>query len=438
MKALSLCVLVLSLAALAAAVESAQACSCAMPDPRSALAAGDGAFVGTMVSRRETADSQAILTFEVERALKGSIGKRVEVVTARDSAGCGLEMPVGTRTGLVLDRRDGAWHGGLCAQFSPADLLAAALPLPAPNGKGPVALVVGGQFGPVRTIALDRKGRTLAYGKGQGTTGLLSVCPGGRRLVEVSQLAPSVLAVRETSSLRLVRQHALHLPGKRLPYTVRCANASGATVLVFAGAGGDSGLGAAIYRLVGPRATLLWRGTGQAADLTGPEAHVYAGASGEPSTLVAVDLRTRRTTTLAALPECGLSLVRDATGAHLAGVAACNEGRPQVFVADLGRRPVKVHAATLVGESPGGSVLWLPEGRLAFLPWYGRGRGRVLDTSLRTVSRFTWTAGNGALVGAKIFGLGANGTLIAADLPSGPTRTIRRLPSPTAYVIVAA
>ena len=161
MRALAVCVLVLFAAGLAAAVEPARACSCAQPDPRSALADADGAFVGRLLARRQL-DDRAVLTFSVERAVKGSLGSMVEVETARDSAGCGLELPVGTRTGLVLERREGAWHGHLCAQFAPADLLAAAKPLPAPNGSGPVALL---RRRPLRACPVARTRRARPHAR---------------------------------------------------------------------------------------------------------------------------------------------------------------------------------------------------------------------------------------------------------------------------------
>jgi hypothetical protein len=103
-KALLACILVLGAAALSAGVEQGRACSCALPDPRGALAQADGAFVGKLVSRRLEAQA-AVLTYRVERALKGAIGATVEVKTASNGAACGIEAPVGTRVGLVLDRR---------------------------------------------------------------------------------------------------------------------------------------------------------------------------------------------------------------------------------------------------------------------------------------------------------------------------------------------
>jgi hypothetical protein len=110
MKTLAAVVLVLVAATLAAGVESARACSCALPDPRSTLAQTDGAVVGRLVSRREV-DQQAVLTFGVERALKGSIGSTIEVRTASNSAACGLELwcrcvlaAGGSRSSLTPDR----------------------------------------------------------------------------------------------------------------------------------------------------------------------------------------------------------------------------------------------------------------------------------------------------------------------------------------------
>ena len=161
MRALVALVFVLFAATLAGRVESGRACSCALPDPRAALAQADGAFVGTLVSRRDGGQT-TVLTFSVEKALKGRIGKTVDVSTASNSAACGIEVQTGTRVGLVLERRAGSWHGFLCWEFAPEELLEAGLPLPAPDGRGPVALLVGGGFGESRLAAQDSPGRTLA------------------------------------------------------------------------------------------------------------------------------------------------------------------------------------------------------------------------------------------------------------------------------------
>ena len=91
----------------------------------------DGAFVGTLLERREPAAAPVqssadpvTLVFRVEQVYKGDIDSRVAVVTARDGASCGLEVEVGERMGLLLDRAGGEWRSGLCSQVEPAEFLA--------------------------------------------------------------------------------------------------------------------------------------------------------------------------------------------------------------------------------------------------------------------------------------------------------------------------
>ena len=128
----------MAIAALAAAVEPARACSCIPPDPWSYLKQADGAFVGRLISREDLGAGRARLTFGVERAVKGNIGSSVDVVTPSNGAACGIETSVGQRIGLFVWREDGQWKGILCWQVAPEDLLAAAT-LSAPNGRGPAA-----------------------------------------------------------------------------------------------------------------------------------------------------------------------------------------------------------------------------------------------------------------------------------------------------------
>lgn len=109
----------------------AHACTCAPVDLEQALPSADGAIIGTLLERREPAPAPiqssadpVTLVFRVEQVYKGDIDNRVEVVTARDGASCGLEVAVGERTGLLLDRDGDVWRSGLCSQVDPADFLA--------------------------------------------------------------------------------------------------------------------------------------------------------------------------------------------------------------------------------------------------------------------------------------------------------------------------
>ena len=121
-----------ALVTLAAAVAlvtpaEASACSC-IPwgKPRAELARANGAFVGVYLSRRPLRPPGAttssldtyLYRFRVERRLKGTFGKTVEVLSARDGASCGLEVVRGQRVGLLLRRVKGRWESNLCSQRS--------------------------------------------------------------------------------------------------------------------------------------------------------------------------------------------------------------------------------------------------------------------------------------------------------------------------------
>ncbi len=152
---------VAAVAVVAATATPAHACSCAMPDPRSLLAQTDGAFVGRLIERRDLGDGRAVFTFRVERRVKGAMGTTVDVESASNGAACGLETTIGARIGLFLERSAGRWTSSLCWQVSPDDLLAAAQPLPPPNGRGPTTLLVAGRFG-AREAA---RARSIADGR---------------------------------------------------------------------------------------------------------------------------------------------------------------------------------------------------------------------------------------------------------------------------------
>jgi hypothetical protein len=190
-----------------AGTQAAHACSCAIGDPRDALHSADGAFVGTLVERTEVDAQTSIFTFEVETAVKGTLGAEVNVRSASNGAACGLEVGFGQRIGLLLaTAEDGAWASGLCSQIDPDVLLQAAQPLPEPDGEGPVRFVVGGNLGENRLMSLDRIGRTLGYGAGNGHAQDVDVCPGATRVLEGAAVGRQAqLVVRELPSLDVFR-----------------------------------------------------------------------------------------------------------------------------------------------------------------------------------------------------------------------------------------
>jgi hypothetical protein len=432
-KTLGGCILVAVVGVLAAGVDEGRACSCALPDPRAALAQGGGAFVGKLVSRRDSGQ-QAILTFSVDRALKGSIGRTVEVVTASNSAACGIEIETGSHVGLVLDRRGDAWQGYLCSQFDPEELLAAALPLPVPNGRGDVALILGAELGDVRLLALDARGRTLAYGRGGGRAGLVSLCPGRRRLAELAYTAGgSSLVVREARTLRILRRQRLRLPGERYAQRLRCEDGSGQSIVLFARGPGGSGAGSALLRVAFDRLAEIWTGAAHDAAIGSTTAYLSGGLTGR--SLLRVDLVGRRVRRLATLPGPTIALSVDKTGTVVAGVHARLDRAAQVVRVDL-RSPTRVRTVRLPADEGQAQVLWLARGRLLFVPAYGS-TARVLDASLRTRSRFRWKATTAALVGPQLYGIDISATLFRAALPSGPQRLARRLPGRPTLIVSA-
>lgn len=109
-------------AAVLALAADALACSCLPVDLARDLPRADGAFVGTLLARHERGD-EAVFRFRVEQVYKGEIEDRIDVVSARDGAACGLELPAGERVGLLLERDGGSWRSGLCSQVAPAAFL---------------------------------------------------------------------------------------------------------------------------------------------------------------------------------------------------------------------------------------------------------------------------------------------------------------------------
>jgi hypothetical protein len=113
------------LAAVLAVAARAEACTCVPVNLARDLPRADGAFVGTLLTASPRGPSEAVYRFRVEQIYKGDeIENRIDVVSARDSAACGLELPIGERVGLLLDRRGGTWRSSLCSQVEPAAFLA--------------------------------------------------------------------------------------------------------------------------------------------------------------------------------------------------------------------------------------------------------------------------------------------------------------------------
>ena len=128
------------------------ACSCRAEVPvEEFLSHSDGAFVGVFTGRDvppgrvdvNDLGRPVVNHFQVERTVKGDIGRRVDVQAEASGASCGLELEVGERTGLFLFRDAGGWTSGLCAQVEPQALLAFAPAAAGAGVDGGLILLVG-------------------------------------------------------------------------------------------------------------------------------------------------------------------------------------------------------------------------------------------------------------------------------------------------------
>jgi uncharacterized MAPEG superfamily protein len=408
----------------------ADACSCVNQGPRAQLHDADGAFVGRLIEKRPR-DYEAVYVFVVEQAVKGKFGTLAEVIAPAHGPSCGIEAAPRVRIGLLV-RRDGPYlRSSLCWQVDADDLLAAARPLPKPNGRPPAVVLVGGQADGVQTMALDGRGRVLAYGPGRGYTMLLAACPGGRLALE---LGLGGIRVRALPRLRLVRE----IPLERSEYAPRslcCGDPQASRIHVF---GRRDGVGpwpaAARIVSVGAEARVTWTGEATAGsfDRTGTRAYLNTGKDG--TSLMTLHLGDGRLEQTATLPPYTGPLVPSADGTQLAGVA-----NPRRYVYP-GAGPT-----SLVVVRPSGTVAVVPTSRrvsgeaawwgsrVVFLPTYvpseGVDRLVVYDPSRGTVRRLArWPAESGSVRGAAAYGV-ARGKVYAADLRTGRLRVISRVPT---------
>ena len=422
------------------AADGAGACSCFPRDPRRALQSSDGAFVGVFLSKQVLrGGDEAVFTFRVERALKGRVGRRVRVHSAASGAACGLEGRRGQRVGLLLARTKKGWASSLCNEVAPAALVAAARPLPKPNGRGPARLLVGGSFGEARLLALDAEGRTLAYGIGTGVTVRSVVCPGATRVVELVSTpnAPYRIAVRTLPALKLVRQ-ATPTVGRRAAFVpLDCADASGSRIRGFV-ANGD-GVISAIAELRGRVLTPLVPGQMYAAAIAGESAYVV-----DHDELVRIDLASGLRTHVAHVPPRTSGLVPSPDGRFVAAYQSSDPDAEEEAGEELPSAAVLVDVAAgtvrseSIGIGLGFDVAWLDPEHVAYLPELAYdGVASVFDTALQRVGKVApWRAEVGAVLDGAAWGV-VDGLLTRAAFPAGSQRVVRDLGSPEVWSIAA-
>lgn len=404
----------------------ASACSCAQSDPRTSLKAADAAIIGTLLSKTPSGQWNADYTFRVDEAVKGDFGETVVIESANNGAACGLEVDIGGQTGLFLDGSESkGWRSSLCAQISPEELRAAARPMPAPDGEGPIKMLAGGKWGEMGIVALDSEGRTLAYGRRAGGSTVASVCPGSARFVEVPWSGKNRMVVRETSTLEVVRTIAL--PDGRKADRVWCLDQGGDNI-VFASVRYREPLSKSwVYRLQGSSLESLYEGTATWPNLVGDELFVTEGRYGRK--VGVVDLATGEKAFLAKVPRYagGVSVSPDGTR-----LAASAGGERETLVSIHRNTSPATVTTKDHGEGMDGEMYWLDDDSIAYLPGgYDNSKVKIFDADLNLESRLDgyWYTLDEELLGSAAYGMGWGG-LYRAALPGGPAELLREFPTP--------
>ena len=422
------------------APSAAHACSCAAPDPLEQLEVSPGAFIGEAIEREEDGQ-EAVWTFRVERSVKGDLGDRVEIRAPIAGATCGFDFLMGKRVGLFLRGSSGNWTAGLCDLVTPEQMLKAAMGLPRVESDAPIRFVVGGAFGQARLVALDRDGRIVGYGFGEGRTVQVAACPGGGRVVEYVQGRQSrpgapILAVRDLASMEVVEEIDIRLAelnGSVLE--LECRSPSGDEMVLF----GDRHRGPQVVMRASSGALVpVWEGRAYAGSLADDSAFICQGRRGDRA--VAVDLESGEEREIAEVPHRTGPLVASPDGRWLAAVSKGRAQGPdaapsQVVLIDLAGDASVVSTVRLARPGITSHVRWLSDGRFLVAPDSDAGEpARVFDTSLRELEqRGSAPLRDVVVAGDRVVALRANGRVVATS-PGFDQKPVT-LPTDRAYAI---
>lgn len=216
-------------------VASASGLSCAAVDIRDALREADAAFIGRRVDVPQIQDPRPQdlpMQFAVETWVKGDFGSPVTVASAW------TQPQPGQRVALILSLHDGVLRVNDCANVEPEVLLAIIGASAEPESDAPAALLIAGDFGASRMMALDAEGLLVGYGDGEGTVESIVVCPGGQRVVELGadheHQRPWFVAVRDVATMEIMSEIRLG-PMEELPGAPVCRDGEASDMLMYLG-----------------------------------------------------------------------------------------------------------------------------------------------------------------------------------------------------------
>lgn len=415
----------------------AKACSCAIGDPRDALAQSDGAFIGTLLS--QTPDpgdggESSTYTFTVDEEVKGDLDGTIEVHSASNGASCGLEVPIGGQTGLFLRDDGGVWWSSLCSQIDPDELRAAAEPLPEPDGEGPIKMLMSGSYGEAGIVALDSQGRTLAYGNREPDSGLIHVCPGSERFLEAyGDWRRPDLAVRDTSTLDVMRTIDLPIGDDGLRHlsivSLACDEDASTIYVATIKESGDSE--DIVFKITGDEVKRFYRGKVGDFHFEGTDLWVTEG--GRARFLVKLDLAAPERDGIATVPDNSREPRVSPNGKWVVLRAGGDRSKLVVVNTETGH----VRSKTLP-EGVSGEALWLTNRRIAFLPGgYDNSKVKIYSRALQPLDTLAgdWYTNSNFLSGDVAYGVGW-GALYRAPLPGGPAEVLRMFDTPSTYFLV--
>ena len=319
---------------------------------------------------------------------------------------------------------------GSVFQIDPDVLLQAAQPLPPPDGAGPVRYVVGGNLGENRLMALDRMGRTLGYGVGDGDAQDVHICPGATRVLEAAASGRNaLLVVRELPSLGVVR--TITIAETRRPWVPQtaCLNGTGGRLLAFERHRAEYWL----HQVTGSTDRVVWHGHVRDVVIQDGRAYVIDGLE-----LFEVNVRDGSLDPLAPIPPHVQGIAVSPDGTRIAGFVY---GR--YLPVQTPSRVISVRIADGLMTSfeltdfAAGDVAWVDARTIAYLPGGSDDQHAwLLDArTMRSVGGFDgWYAAESVVLGGAVFGIGW-GQLARADLGVGDVRLVRAFDGPLTFVL---
>ena len=300
--------------------------------------------------------------------------------------------------------------------------------MPAPDGEGPIRLIVGGNWGEMGLFALDSEGRTLKYGERPGGSSVGDVCPGSRNFLEIPWSGRTRWVVRETATFNKVDM--VYPP--RGAWPMECLSEDASEVLVADIRYDEPVSSSKLYRYSGGVFDLLYEGTSSGFEVVGDRVYLTEGRYGRRVRVL--ELSTGTKTFIASVPRYAQGVTLSPDGSHLATTTGAD--REKLVSIDLTTSPptvlVKEHG---VGRS--GEIHWIDDARFVYLPGgYDNNKVKIFDARLNLLDILDghWYTLDEELSGDIAYGAGW-GVLFRVALPGGPAEVLREFPSPEIYTL---